>query len=340
MIAYRISITWTATIAIVILLMSVSIGRAEDKRLAPINISYASTSGLRTPLWIAKEMRLYEKYGLDAKLVYVPSGNVAISALVAEEIDVLCGSGSASVAAADRGLPIVIVGSFGSTIYKLVASPGISTIRGLKGKTAGTSRLASSTDFALRAALSKLGLVPDKDVKILPTGIGEPDKRLLLMLQGRMDATLADPHSIYSAEAQGRVKFEILADLEDLGIYNTVGDLSTRRNLLKTQRDRLQAFFMAISEAIWLGKKNKEIALKVISKYMSAYDPKLLNLIYENSLMRMPAKPYPREEAVRLELENMAFTDPRFKDRKASEFMDNSILVELESQGFFDRLHR
>jgi hypothetical protein len=62
---------------------------------------------------------------------------------------------------------------------------------------------------------------------------------------------------------------------------------------------------------------------------MRVYDPKALNLIYENSLMRMPAKPYPREEAIRLELENMAFTDPRFKDRKASEFIDNSILVEL-----------
>ncbi|MGE5307320.1 MAG: ABC transporter substrate-binding protein [Alphaproteobacteria bacterium] len=339
MIADRISISCTATITVFSVLISISIVRAQEKKLAPINISYASTSGLRTPLWIAKEMHLYEKYGLDAKVVYVPSGVVAISALVAGEVDVACGSGSASVAAADRGLPIVIVGSFGSTIYKLAASPGISSIRGLKGKTAGTSRLASSTDFALRMALLKLGLTPDKDVKILATGIGEPDKRLLLMLQGRMDATLADPYSIYSAEAQGRVKFEILADLEDLGIYNTVGDLSTTRNLLKTQRDRLRAFFMAISEAIWLGKKNKEVAVTVISKYMKVYDSAPLNLIYQNSLLRMPAKPYPREEAVRLELENMAFTDPRFKDRKASEFIDDSILVELEIKGFFDRLN-
>ncbi len=320
--------------------MAVSLGWAQEKKLAPINISYASTSGLRTPLWIAKEMRLYEKYGLDAKLIYVPSGVVAISALVSGEVDVICGSGSASVAAADRGLPVVIVGSFGSIIYKLAASPGISSIRELKGKTVGTSRLASSTDFALRMALVKLGLTPDKDVKILVTGIGEPDKRLLLMLQGRMDATLADPYSIYSAETQGRVKFEMLADLEELGIYNTVGDLSTRRDLLKTQRDRLRAFFMATGEAIALGKKNKDVALKVISKYMGVHDAKPLNLIYENSLVRMPAKPYPREEAVRLELENMAFTDARFKNRKPSEFIDSSILAELDTKGFFERLYR
>lgn len=337
---YRTVISCTVPISILVLIVSGGIGSAQGAKLAPINISYASTSGIRAPLWIAKEMHLYEKYGLDAKVINIPSGNTAISALITGEIDIISGSGSASIVAAGRGLPVVIVGSFGSTIYKLVANPGISSINDLKGKIAGTSRPGSSTDFALRKALSKLGLVPDKEIKILPTGIGEADKRLLLMLQGRMDATLASPESIYSAEAQGGAKLEILADLEELSIYNTVGDLSTRRDLLKTHRDRLRAFFMACSEAIWVGKKNKEGALKVISKYMRTHDPKRLDLIYEASLARMSANPYPREEAIRLELENMAFADSQFKDRKPSDFMDNSILVELESQGFFDRLRR
>lgn len=340
MMPYRTGLPGIVFVTMVTLLICASAAETQEKKLAPINISYASTSGIRVPLWIAKEMHLYEKYGLDAKVIHIPSGNTAISALITGEIEVISGSGSASVVAAGRGLPVVIVGSFGSTIYKLVANPGIVSIEDLKGKTVGTSRPGSTTDFALRRALSKLGLRPDKDIKILPTGIGEADKRILMMLQGRMDATLASPESIYSAEARGGVKLETLADLEELGIYNTVGDLSTRRDLLKTRRDQLRAFFMACSEAIWMGKKNKESALKVISKYMRTSDPKRLDLIYEASLARMPAKPYPRAEAIRLELENMAASDPQFKDRKPSEFMDNSILVELESRGFFDRLHR
>ncbi len=97
---------------------------------------------------------------------------------------------------------------------------------------------------------------------------------------------------------------------------------------------------MASSEAIWLGKRDKEISLRVISKYMKTNDRKRLDLIYEASLARMPAKPYPREAAIQLELENMAFTDSRFKDRKPSEFIDSSILAELDSKGFFDRLYR
>jgi hypothetical protein len=52
----------------------------------------------------------------------------------------------------------------------------------------------------------------------------------------------------------------------------------------------------------------------------------------------MPGKPYAREEAVQLELESVAFTDPLFKNKKAAEFMDSSIVSELDRKGFFAQL--
>jgi ABC-type nitrate/sulfonate/bicarbonate transport system substrate-binding protein len=306
-----------------------------ESQLVPIKISYATTSGIRSPLWIAEDARLFEKYGLDAKLINIPSGNTAISALVSGEVDIVSGSGSASIVAAGRGLPVVIVGSFGSTTYKLVANPGVTNLR---GKIVGTSRIGSTTDFALRRTLSMLGLTPDKDVKILATGIGEADKRIMLMLQGRMDGTLGSPESIFAAETQTKVKIEILADLEEMKIYNTVGDISTRTDVLKNRRDLLRSFFMACSEAIALGKKNKATAQRVLAKHMKITDRKRLDIVYEASLGRMPSKPYPREEAVQLELESVAFTDPLFKTKRVSEFMDNSIIAELDRQGFFTQL--
>ena len=319
-------------VVLVSLVTSAALGNAQ---LVPIRISYATTSGIRSPLWIAEDARLFEKYGLDAKLINIPSGNTAISALVSGEVDVVSGSGSASIVAAGRGLPVIIVGSFGSTTYKLVANPGVTDLR---GKIVGTSRIGSTTDFALRRTLSMLGLTPDKDVKILATGIGEADKRIMLMLQGRMDGTLGSPESIVAVETQTKVKIEILADLEEMKIYNTVGDISTRTDVLKNRRDLLRSFFMACSEAIALGKKNKATAQRVLAKHMKITDRKRLDIVYEASLGRMPSKPYPREEAVQLELESVAFTDPLFKTKRVSEFMDNSIIAELDRQGFFTQL--
>jgi ABC-type nitrate/sulfonate/bicarbonate transport system substrate-binding protein len=175
-------------------------------------------------------------------------------------------------------------------------------------------------------------------VKILATGIGEADKRIMLMLQGRMDGTIGSPESILAAETLAKVKIEILADLEEMKIYNTVGDLSTRTDALKNRRDLLRAFFMASSEAIALGKKNKALVQKVITKHMKVTDHKRLDVIYDASLGRMPGKPYAREEAVQLELESVAFTDPLFKNKKASDFMDSSIVAELDRKGFFDQV--
>lgn len=317
------------------LLLLALFATVSESQTIPIKIAYATTSGIRLPLWIAEEAKLYEKYKLDATLINIPSGNTAISALVSGEVDIVSGSGSATIVAAGRGLPVVIVGSFGSTTYKLVANPGVTDLR---GKVVGTSRIGATTDFALRRALSKLGLTPDKDVKILATGIGEADKRIMLMLQGRMDGTIGSPESILAAETQAKVKLEILADLEDMKIYNTVGDLSTRTDVLKNHRDLLRSFFMATSEAIAIGKKNKPLVQRVIARQMKVTDRKRLDVIYDASLGRMPSKPYPREEAVALELESVAFTDPLFKNKKISEFMDGSIIAELDRKGFFAQL--
>jgi ABC-type nitrate/sulfonate/bicarbonate transport system substrate-binding protein len=153
-----------------------------------------------------------------------------------------------------------------------------------------------------------------------------------------MDGTIGSPESIFAAETQAKVKIEILADLEEMKIYNTVGDISTRTDVLKNRRDLLRSFFMACSEAIALGKKNKATAQRVLAKHMKITDRKRLDIVYEASLGRMPSKPYPREEAVQLELESVAFTDPLFKGKKVPEFMDSSIIAELDRNGFFAQL--
>ena len=95
---------------------------------------------------------------------------------------------------------------------------------------------------------------------------------------------------------------------------------------------------MASGEAIALGKKNKAMVQKVITQHMKVTDRKRLDVIYDASLGRMAVKPYAREEAVQLELESVAFTDPLFRNKKASDFMDSSIVAELDRKGFFDRL--
>ena len=172
-------------------------GRAQERKLDSFTISYASVSGTRAPLWIAKDLGLFEKYGLNVNLIYIASGVISVNALLGGSVDIIAASGSSVVGAAARGAPVVIVASLGPIAYKLLAHPSITSVEGLKGKIIGSSRVGAGTDYALRRLLPRLGLTPGKDVQLIPTGLSESDRRLLIMFQGKIDATLGTPDNIY-----------------------------------------------------------------------------------------------------------------------------------------------
>ena len=312
---------------------------AQEKKLEPLVVSYASVSGSRAPLWIAKEMGLFEKYGLDGNPIFVPAGYPSISALISGDVQFIATGGSLVAAASAQGAPVVMVATLGSIAYKLMAHPSISSIKDLKGKVIGALRPGTTTDFVLQRILLKLGLVPGKDVTIMPTGLSRSDERLLLMFQGKIQATIGTVDNLAQLELKG-LKVNVLADPTDLGIPTPASDISSTRQFLTTHRNRAKAFLRAFCEAIWLGRNNKEIAFRVYRKYMRLEEPKLLESMHRNYLLTsIPVKPYPIEQAIQADIEDLSASINELRGKKAADFMDRSLLNELEGEGFFARLH-
>jgi NitT/TauT family transport system substrate-binding protein len=321
------------------LLLFVPSLNAQEKKLDSFTISYASVSGTRAPLWISKDLGLFEKYGLDGNLIYIASGVTSVNALLGGSVDIIAASGSSAVGAAARGAPLVIVAGLGHIAYKLVAHPSITTVQGLKGKIIGSSRIGAGTDYALQRLLPKLGLTPGKDVQLIPTGISESDRRLLMLVQGKIDATLGTEDNLLQLAARG-MKFSVLADLYDAGVYTTGSDIATSRQLLKERPRQLKAFLMALTEGTWIGRTNKEVALRIYRKYLKVEDPKLLESMHKNYLLgTIPARPFPKEEAIQNDIEDLSHTFPHLKGKKAADFVDLSLLKSMEDDGFFKRLH-
>ena len=313
--------------------------RAQDKKLDSFTISYASVSGTRAPLWIAKDLNLFEKYGLDGNLIYIASGVTSVNALLGGSVDIIAASGSSAVGAAARGAPLVIIASLGHIAYKLIAHPNITTVQGLKGKIIGSSRIGAGTDFALQRLLPKLGLIPGKDVTLLPTGISESDRRLLMLVQGKIDATLGTEDNLLQLAAKG-MKFSVLADVYEAGIYTTGSDIATSRQLLKQRPRQLKGFLMAVTEGISIGRAQKEQAFRVYRKYLKVEDPKMLDAMHKNYLLgSIPARPFPNEEAIQSDIEDLSHTYAHLKGRKAGEFLDISLLKSMEEEGFFKKLY-
>jgi NitT/TauT family transport system substrate-binding protein len=319
----------------------VSLAFAQEGKLERVVVSYAGMSGLRGPLWIAKDMGLFEKYGLDVRLVQITAGTTSINALIAGDVDMAITTSSAAIAAALRGAPVAIIATGGAPPYKLVAHPSVTSALQLKGKVVGSSQLGSGADFALRKLLPKLGLTPGKDVTILPTGLSEPKPRIVLILQGRIDATLGTVDSILQFELNGQ-KLSVLADLMEMGVYVSGSDIATTREFLKNYPHRAKAFLKAFSEAIWTGMYNKEILYRVYRKYMKIDNAKVLESMHKSHFLSgvIPLKPYPRLEVIQSDIEYLSLSNPGFKEQKPADVTDPTLLREIESEGFFARLQR
>lgn len=324
-----------ALLIMLVPLLSPALPAAQDKKLDSFTISYASVSGTRAPLWIAKDLGLFEKYGLDGNLVYIASGVTSVNALLGGSVDIIAASGSSAVGAAASGAPLVIIASLGHIAYKLIANPSITTIQGLKGKTIGSSRIGAGTDFAMQRLLPKLGLTPGKDVTLLATGISESDRRMLMMVQGKIDATLGTEDNLLQLAARG-MKFNVLADVYEAGVYTTGSDIATSRRLIKERPRQLKAFLMALTEATAYGRSHKEQTMAIYRKYVKIEDPRLLESMHKNYLLgTIPAKPFPQQEAIQNDIEDLSHTLPHLKGKKAEEFIDLSLLKNMEDEGFF-----
>jgi NitT/TauT family transport system substrate-binding protein len=269
------------SIALPLTFFSWGSGTAQEKKLEPLIVSYSSFTGNRAPFWIAKELGLYDKYGLDVKLVSIAAGSVSLTALLAGNVHLTTDSSSGVVSAGARGAPVVTVSTNGALPYQLIALPTIKSPGELRGKIVGSSRIGAGTDFLLRRILSKLGLLPGKDVSLIPTGVSESEKRIQLMFQGKIDATIGESDKVFQFNELGGQKISVLGEPKDFGVPAPGGEINSTRQVIKELRPRLKAFFMAYSEAIAAGRRNRELTYQVFRKYLRIDNPKLLDLPIE-----------------------------------------------------------
>src|SRR6266481_3387129 len=151
-----------------------------------VRLAYSAFAYANPPFWIAQDLKLFEKYGLDSELVYV-SGARPIQAMLGGSIDVSQVGGAATVSAAAQGADVVILGTIFSQLnFAVHASPQIKQIGDLKGKTLVTGTVGGNTYFAALLFLSRFNWVPNRDVNLI--GVGGSPEVLSALTQGRFPA--------------------------------------------------------------------------------------------------------------------------------------------------------
>src|SRR6266436_8175615 len=268
---------------------------AQAKTLTKVVAGYGSADGAIAPLWFAKETKLFEKRGLDVLLVGMGTGSVSLRGLIAKEVDIASLAGSGLDQPALQGVDTVIIASaINGFIFKVFAAPEITTLAQMKGKKLGVSRYGATSDFAIRLALRKWGLNPERDVNILQVGAAQDVTRAL---QAKLlDAGVLSGTGSLMARKAG---FRELADLAELGLDYPMAPIGTTRSFLQKNEPIAKEFMLAYIEAIHDFKKNKETALAVLKKYTRTDDREILEDSYNNYRNKYLSLPIPTPEGIR-----------------------------------------
>src|ERR1043166_465997 len=90
-------------------------------QLAKVNVGYSAISGDQLPLWVGKDLGIFEKNGLDVQPIFFTGGSTAILALVSGDVPITQVSGPGLVSSALGGSDAVFVaGGMTSLNYVLI----------------------------------------------------------------------------------------------------------------------------------------------------------------------------------------------------------------------------
>jgi len=312
--------------------------RAEAQvRAAPekLRIAYSAIGSSQSPLWIAHEAGIFKKHGLDVEMVYLGGGSRAAQVVVSGEVPIAMFTGASVISANLAGGDLVNVASGMNVMpFFLVVTPAVRQIEDLKGKKVAVTRFASATDYALRYAAERWPVKPDRDFTVLQIG-GQPEM-IGGLKSGAIQGAMLNAEFTVIARREG---FRDLADVSALGIPFPTSALNTSRAFIRNRRDTALRVVRAYADSIHYGKTQKKFTVGVLGKYLKNQDVPFLEAVYDLYLGQyVPKVPHPSAEAMKVALDQIGERDPRARSMRAEQFIDASLMQDLDKEGFIKQL--
>ena len=306
---------------------------AADK----LNTAYISTTpGSSSVLWVAKEAKIFDKYGIDATIIFISGSIRGIQSILAGEIPIGEGGGPGLASARLAGGDVVaIAGNVNVLPYYLVAQPNIKKPEDLRGKIGGNHIAGTTAEFALKVGLKKIGIDPSKDVNLRV--IGGSIERMVALQKRIVDFTVVTEAGKAMAEKLG---YPTVVDMVALKIPFPQNGIFTSTKLIRDNPDFVRRYMRAYVEAIHFYKTHKEDTIKSMRKYSRLDDRKFLDEAWDWHVKFMPDVPYPPPDGYQLVLQDMAEKNPKAAQADIKDYIDARFVKELDDSGFIKALYR
>jgi len=309
---------------------------AQQAALQKIAINFPTRSGASWPMFIAKEGKYYEKYGLDVNLVF-GAGNLGVAMITSGDAAMTNSSMEQALQASSRDPNALVL--MGSTLNKgtfaLMSAKNIGSVKDLKGKRFAVSQIGDAPYNYSVALLGKFGLTP-RDIQWVPVGV-DATARAVALTTGRADATLLTAPQYFKVEEQGFKRLANMADYND--IYASTVYLFTRKTVAANPR-LPELIIKAQAEAIKRFYDDKAFAVKSYMAY-DKQDTADVERIYDLNAKSQTLErvPYVMASAVNSIIDQAnADQATQLRNFDPHKVVDSSTVERLVKEGFFEKL--
>jgi len=284
--------------------------------------------------WVATDGGIWGKHNLTADVRNINSSAATMAALVSNQAQFIQVGGSDAVSAKAAGADVVVLAvPIPTYSYVLEVPASITSPEQLKGKKVAVDSFGSPPDIAIRVALRRDNLDPDKDVSIL--AVGDVPTRTAALIGGAVQGTMLNPPYTIDVEAKG---YHPLIDLAALKLPYVNASPMTLRSYINTHRDVAQNYVDAFIEANNRARHDKQFAIQVMSKYMKITDQQQLEVTYDYYISKIfPAVPMPKPELFHDAIEQLAVKDKALASFDANTIIDTSFVQSAIDRGLIQQ---
>jgi NitT/TauT family transport system substrate-binding protein len=314
---------------VLFLLVLPTTGFAQERYL----IGYAGFAGFQVSMWAVQDLGLLKKYGVEGEVVLVPGTTRQIQALVGESIHFAHVDAAGYIRAVMRGADMVLVGgSLNKFPFSLVTQKEIRKPADLIGKKIGIVGFGGANDLAV-ILLLKEWKIPREKVTVLQAGGGA--NRLAAMTAKALDATVLSHPELGEALRAGMNELGNLNDFKAADYPMTA--VAVRRSFLQNNRDVVKRFMRAYAEGTYQFMNDKEKGIKILRNRLKQDNPVALEETYRYFAPQFSFPTRVSHNGLQNTLELVAKENPKL-ETSLDKYLDESILDELEREGFFKRI--
>jgi len=311
---------------------------AQAQKLQQVRIALSTPTPHMAPLYVGRDKKFYEKYGLDVQLILVNSGSLVAQMFASGELQMTANAPASLVSLAASGEKLsFFLGLSNTSPFTVVTQPNLRRAEDLKGKRIGTARFGGSSHISALIALEhlKLDLKRDKIV-LVQTGV-DPD-RMAALESKAIDAGMLQ--RVATKIMLGKGYYPLLNMLQAKIPYQNTG-LTVKKDYAAANPKVIDGFTRATIEAYGyiFKKENKQAVKEVLARNLRLANLDAAEDFYLEAQEELDRKPYPSLEGFKVVIKYVAEQNPKAAAVKVEEIVDSSWLKKLDTEGFFEKIY-